>query len=199
MNNDTEVSIRFRNSVTGEKKLKEYSETLSKIKSVISGIDKGMIKEVEQTAQKTTEISKDLDKIGSKVNVAFNYTAIRTFGRALANTTRAISKAVSSSATYLENMNLLDVAFNNNTKEADKFVSKLSEMYGLDESWGYRTIGIFKQLANAMGVSAEAGDKLSTILTQLSIDTASLYNIDTSDAVSIFSSALAGLIIVWLA
>ena len=192
MNNDTEVSIRFRNSVTGEKKLKEYSETLTKIRSVISGIDKGMLKEVEQTAEQTKQINKSLDSMSKKVNIAFNYTAIRTFGRALANVTRAISKSVSSSASYLENMNLLDVAFNNNTREADKFVNKLSEMYGLDESWGYRTVGIFKQLANAMGVSAEAGDKLSTILTQLSIDTASLYNINTSDAVSIFSSALAG-------
>ncbi len=192
MNSDTEVSIRFRNSVTGEKKLKEYADTLKTIRSVVSGIDKGMIKEVEDTAQKTSDIAKDLKSIESKTTTAFNYSAIRTFGRALANTTRAISKAVSSSASYLENMNLLDVAFNNNTKEADKFVSRLTEMYGLDESWGYRTVGIFKQLANAMGVSAEAGDKLSTILTQLSIDTASLYNIDTSDAVSIFSSALAG-------
>ena len=192
MNNDTEVSIRFRNSVTGEKKLKEYADTLKTIRSVVSGIDKGMIKEVEQTAQKTSDIAKDLKSIESKTTTAFNYSAIRTFGRMLANVTRQMSKAISMSASYLENMNLLDVAFNNNTKEADKFVSRLTEMYGLDESWGYRTVGIFKQLANAMGVSAEAGDKLSTILTQLSIDTASLYNIDTSDAVSIFSSALAG-------
>lgn len=192
MNNDTEVSIRFRNSVTGEKKLKEYSETLTKIRSVISGIDKGMLKEIETTADQTKEINKTLEKMDKKVNLAFNYTAVRTFARAMMNLTKAISKSVSASASYLENMNLLDVAFNNNTKEADKFVNKLSEMYGLDESWGYRTVGIFKQLANAMGVSAEAGDKLSTILTQLSIDTASLYNIDTSDAVSIFSSALAG-------
>ena len=192
MNSDTEVSIKFRNSVTGEKKLKEYAETLKTIRSVVSGIDKGMIKEVEETAQKTSDIAKDLKSIERKTTTAFNYSAIRTFARMLANVTRQMSKAVSMSASYLENMNLLDVAFNNNTKEADKFVSKLTEMYGLDESWGYRTVGIFKQLANAMGVSAEAGDKLSTILTQLSIDTASLYNIDTSDAVSIFSSALAG-------
>lgn len=192
MNSDTEVSIRFRNSVTGEKKLKEYADTLKTIRSVVSGIDKGMIKEVEQTAQKTSDIAKDLKSIESKTTTAFNYSVIRTFGRMLTNVTRQMSKAVSMSASYLENMNLLDVAFNNNTKEADKFVSRLTEMYGLDESWGYRTVGIFKQLANAMGVSAEAGDKLSTILTQLSIDTASLYNIDTSDAVSIFSSALAG-------
>lgn len=192
MNSDTEVSIKFRNSVTGEKKLKEYAETLKTIRSVVSGIDKGMIKEVEGTAQKTSDIAKDLKSIESKTTTAFNYSAIRTFARMLANVTRQMSKAVSMSASYLENMNLLDVAFNNNTKEADKFVSRLTEMYGLDESWGYRTVGIFKQLANAMGVSAEAGDKLSTVLTQLSIDTASLYNIDTSDAVSIFSSALAG-------
>ena len=39
MNNQTDVSIKFKNSVTGEEKLKRYSTTLLTIKSVLSGID----------------------------------------------------------------------------------------------------------------------------------------------------------------
>ena len=31
MNNETDVSIKFKNSITGEKKLKEYAETLKTI------------------------------------------------------------------------------------------------------------------------------------------------------------------------
>ena len=48
--NQTEVSIRFKNYVNGEKKLEKYAETLSKIRSVTSGIDNGMIKNIEKSA-----------------------------------------------------------------------------------------------------------------------------------------------------
>ena len=203
MNNETNIGIKFTNKVTNERKVEKYREELSKIYGLLQAMDKGKILAIENATKTTTDALKEQNKMmqtnGSEsqkmarnFNLAFNYTTIRTFTRAMRNVVTSMSGMVKQSASYLENMNLLDVAFNNNTREADKFVNKLSEMYGLDESWGYRTVGIFKQLANAMGISAQAGDKLATILTQLSIDTSSLYNIDTSDAVSIFSSALAG-------
>ena len=203
MNNETDIGIKFSNKITNEKKLEKYSQELGKIYVLLKSMDKGKMLAIQNTTEATTQSLKEQNKLmgtnssesqkmARNFNLAFNYTTVRTFTRALKNVVTTMGNMVKQSASYLENMNLLDVAFNNNTKEADKFVNKLSEMYGLDESWGYRTVGIFKQLANAMGISAEAGDKLATILTQLSIDTASLYNIETSDAVSIFSSALAG-------
>ena len=203
LNNETDIGIKFTNKVTNERKVEKYREELTKIYGLLQAMDKGKILAIENATKTTTDALKEQNKLmqtnGSEsqkmarnFNLAFNYTTLRTFTRALKNVVTSMSGMVKQSASYLENMNLLDVAFNNNTREADKFVNKLSEMYGLDESWGYRTVGIFKQLANAMGISAQAGDKLATILTQLSIDTSSLYNIDTSDAVSIFSSALAG-------
>lgn len=197
---DTEVSLKFKNSITGSKKLEEYAERLNTIKSALSGINTGTMKEVDSSAKQVKNTSDEAKNLSKNLNLAFNYTAVRTFTRAFKNLFTTMSSMTSQSAAYLENMNLLDVAFNNNTTEATKFVNKLSEMYGLDESWGYRTVGIFKQLANAMGLSTEAGDKLSSIMTQFAIDTSSLYNIDTDDAVSILTSALAGLIKkVWLA
>lgn len=197
---DNEVSIKFKNSITGEKKLEKYKETLTHINSVLNGLNTGVAKELESSASKTSNISNDVKDIAKKTNLAFNYTTVRTFSRALKNVTQNIGSYINKSATYLENMNLLDVAYNNNTESAQRFVNKLSEMYGLDESWGYRTVGIFKQLANAMGITAEMGDKLSETMTQFAIDVSSLYNIETNDAVSILTSALAGLIIlVWLA
>ena len=134
----------------------------------------------------------ELKEINKTTKLAFSANAIQEFTRFLDKTIQVISKTTTKSANFLENMNLLDVAFQGNTTEAEKFVNKLSEMYGLDESWGYRTVGLFKQLANAMGLSADAGDKLSEVLTQLSIDTSSLYNISTDDTASILTSALAG-------
>ena len=68
----------------------------------------------------------------------------------------------------------------------------MSEMYGLDEAWVMKTTSLFKQLANAMGMSAETGERLSKLLTQMSVDISSLYNLDVSQVPQILQSALAG-------
>lgn len=189
MNNETSVSIKFKNSVTGEKKLEKYAETLSKINSIVNAIDVGKTKGMENSLKEPT---KDANKLEKGLSTAFNTVKITTFIASINKLTKTMSGYTKKSATYLENMNLLDVAFNDNTNEAKRFVNTLSEMYGLDESWGYKTVGIFKQLANAMGLADDVGTKMSKTLTQLAIDTSSLYNINVEDTVSILQSALAG-------
>lgn len=189
---DNEVKIQFKNNITGEKKLEKYKETLTQINLILNGLNTNTAKELETSAKNTGTISNDVKDIAKKTNIAFNYTTVRAFTRGLQGLTKEMGSYINKSATYLENMNLLDVAYNNNTESASKFVNKLSEMYGLDESWGYRTVGIFKQLSNAMGLAAEMGDKVSETMTQFAIDVSSLYNIDTNDAVSILTSSLAG-------
>lgn len=189
---DNEVKIQFKNSITGEKKLEKYKETLTQINSVLSGLDTKKIQDLKSGANDTKDMAKDIKNMSEKTNAAFNYTTVRAFTRGLQRLTQTIGGYINKSSAFYENLNLLRVAFDGNTEEADKFVNKLSEMYGLDESWGYRTVGIFKQLANSMGIANEMGTKMSKTLTQLSIDVSSLYNIDTDRAVSILSSALAG-------
>lgn len=192
MNNDTEVSIKFRNSITGESKLKQYAETLQKIQSVLSSMEQGKIKQMEQSASKMSNINNEADKMAKKVNIAFNYGALRMFASSLSRVYSGLIKVTQKSSEFLESFNLFQVAFDGNYREAEKFINKMSEMYGLDEAWLTRTVGLFKQLANAMGLSGEAGTKLSMLLTQMSVDLSSLYNIDTANVPPILQSALAG-------
>lgn len=192
MDNQTDVSIKFKNYVTGEKKLQTYAQTLATIKSVLTGINSGSTKQIEASAKSTSDISKDVKTIGNYTKLAFNYSTVREFARSLSRVFQEMSRLVTKSSEYLENINLFQVAFDNNYAEADKFINKLTEMYGLDESWLTRTVGIFKQLSNAMNLSSEAGTNLSTLLTQMSIDISSLYNVDIERASSTLQSALAG-------
>lgn len=192
MNNDAEVSIKFKNSITGENKLKNYAETLQKIQSVLSSMEQGKIKQMEQSAKNIGNISNEADRMARKVNIAFNYGAVRTFASSLSRVYSGIVKVTQKSSEFLESFNLFQVAFDGNYKEAERFMNKMTEMYGLDESWAIRTIGLFKQLANAMGLTADVGDRLSTLLTQMSVDISSLYNLDVSQVPSILQSALAG-------
>lgn len=199
MNNQTDVSIKFKNSVTGEEKLKRYSTTLLTIKSVLSGIDIKKTDQIKQAASSTKDMTSQVEKtsevadvLGKKLDAAFNVGVIKRFGSALGNTYKNIIKFTNASSDYLENFNLFQVAFDGSYQAAEKFVDKMTDMYGLDESWGIKTVGIFKQLSNAMNLSVEEGTKLSTLLTQMSVDISSLYNIDIDRASSVLQSSLAG-------
>lgn len=192
MNNQTDVSIRFKNYVDDEKKLERYAQTLAQIKSVTDGLNTGVANSLVQSAKDTKNISKDVSTMAKLSKTAFNYSTIREFTRSINRLITAYGKAIDASTAYLENINLYQVAFEGNYKSADKFIDTMTEMYGLDESWLTRTVGIFKQLSNAMGVSAETGERLSTLLTQMSLDIASLYNVDMERASSVLQSAMAG-------
>ena len=190
MNDQTEVSIKFTHKIDNEKKLKQYAETLKTINTFLTSIDTGKAKAVEDVATSTNKMvnkstTEGVKTLGNNLTKAFNITKLIAFRSAFERTIKQISNYTKKTADFLENWNLLDVAFQNNTTEAEKFVNTLTEMYGLDESWAYRTVGIFKQLSNAMGLTDEVGTKLSKTLTQLAIDTSSLYNIEIEDTVSI--------------
>lgn len=192
MNNDAEVSIKFKNYVTGEGKLKQYAETLTKIQSVLAGINEGKLKQIEQSKNTMNQVSNTAEKAAQKINVAFNYGVIKKFASALGNVYSGLIKVTQRSSEFLESFNLFQVAFEGNYQEAERFINKMSEMYGLDEAWLTKTVSLFKQLSNAMGLSAENGEKLSKLLTVMSIDISSLYNLDIEGVPSILQSALAG-------
>ena len=200
-----EIKLSFRNSITNTKRLEEYSKTLEKLNSILVGIDNGKLNQVAQATRSITKTRTETEKLNQqqqlmkKADTIINISALNQLMRSFGRVINTMSSMTRQSATFLENMNLLDVAFNNNTVEADKLVNRFSEMYGLDESWGYRTVGLFKQLSNAMGLTDEVGVKLSNTLSQLAVDLSSLYNVSTQEAVEKLTSALAGLIFVWLA
>lgn len=192
MDNQTSVSIKFANSITNQSKLEQYKQQLLVINSVLKGMDSGTLKSVEKGAKYTKNIDDTVGSVGKKVSMAFNYGVVTKFANGLKNVYTSLVRLANASNDYLEDINLFQVAFHNNYTEAERFVNKLSEMYGLDERWLTRTVGIFKQLSNAMRLSNEEGTKLSTLMTQMSIDISSLYNLDINKASSVLQSALAG-------
>ena len=209
MNNQTDIGIKFENKVVGQDEIKKYADSLKKITTYLNTLNgkaktlsitsksvannfKTTSKAVDQVTNSTKQASKSADDLYQKFKGMFTIGKIIASARAIKSLARGFTSLVAVSANYLENLNLVDVAFHNNTTSADKLTYKLSEMYGLDESWGYRTIGIFKQLSNAMGLAEETGTRLAKTMTLLSIDTASLYNMSVEEASNALQSALAG-------
>ncbi len=181
-----DLLINLNKNMSGFKK--STTSSLGEIKKPITETNK----EIQNISSNLKPVNKDLEQISKTTKIAFSYTAIREFTRALSRAFKVLSSFATKSSDYLENINLFQVAFDNSYNSAERFINKLTEMYGLDESWLTRTVGIFKQLSNAMNLSAEQGTRLSTLLTQMSIDISSLYNIDIERASSTLQSALAG-------
>lgn len=214
--NDTEVSLKFNNVIKNEAKLDEYIKKLEKVKALSQGINVGMLQEANKTIKQLDKNKKKVKDVNNETgslagiikNLASNFKSIKATGILTLVTllTRGLSKLVEIgvkntklSFDYLENLNLFAVAFKQvnktveeSSRSAIKFTNTLSEMYGLDESWVVRTTGKFKQLANAMNLGVETGEKLSKLLTQMSLDLASLYNVDIDRASSVLQSSLAG-------
>lgn len=192
MNNETDIGIKFSASVNGNKKLQELATSLSMIKGVADGLNTGAINSIEVGSNEMKEISKNTKTTANVMKLAFNFSTVRMFARTLGNVTKELTRLATKSSEYLENVNLFQVAFDGNYRSAERFINKVSEMYGLDESRLTRVVGIFKQLSNAMNVSAETGEKLATLMTQMSLDISSLYNVDFERATSVLQSALSG-------
>lgn len=191
MNNDKRIAINVETKLSGKstKELKDYADQLSRVQAFSNGIDKGALKQVNENLKETNKKLKNIEK---NTKDTFNIQGITSFLRVAKTLVTTLGKMTEKSSAYTENLNLYQVAFEGATAQADAFIDKLSEMYGLDESWLTRTVGTFKQLSNAMGLSVEQGSNLSTLMTQMAIDISSLYNTDVDRASTVLQSALAG-------
>jgi len=183
MNNQTDISLKFNNKITNLQSLEKYEKRLESLRKTMQDFPQGV-----NLGSFSNEVANNSEKMAR----AFNNIKFGAIVIALKKISNITGKLISQSSSYLENVNLYQVAFNGLYQEADHFVNKMSEMYGLDESWGTRTVGIFRQLANAMGLAREEADNLSYLMTQMSVDISSLFNVDVDRASQILQSALAG-------
>ena len=211
--NETKIKLTFNNSVTNAKKLETYSERLKEIYSLLQAIDRGKganITFVDVKTQKlkaSTNGAKNLAKeLGNEFSKAFGIAQMGAFIKSLEVLSNKITNLIKLSASYVENVNLLEVAYSNVNKETGQFnesiessskriedyIDKMSDLYGLDESRLTRSFGVFKQLANAMELPTETAENLSEIMVKMTNDISSLYNLDLNRASNALQSALVG-------
>lgn len=203
MDNETKIKIQFQNNVSGEKAIEKYAKELEKIYGLASSLNKGQLAQMTVSVNKAkdsvTETTESVKKLGSKFSNIFNVAKITAFTKAAEGLFTSLSRAATKSSAYIENVNLLEVAYKNanetieeSSQRIEAFIDKMSEAYGFDESRLTRQFGIFKQLANAMRLPAEEGERLSEIMVKMTNDVASLYNLDLERASNALQSALVG-------
>lgn len=208
----TRISVDFSSKVDGTKKLEDYAKQLQKIYTLLSAIDggkkglKGAKTEVDKISKSTDKANKDVDKMAKKFNIGFNIKSIAEVSRKIISLSGNIKKLTDQYSAYIENVNLLEVAYSRqsdglsdyntqvkeNSKNVKELIDQMSRVYGFDESRLTRQFGIFKQLSNAMKLPADTAEELSEHMVKMTNDIASLYNLPLDRASNALQSALAG-------
>lgn len=187
-----------------EKAKKKITSLQEKIKNLKEEI-KNLNTESQKTPTLLDKIQKSISSFKNGLN-RINYGLSTITGylrlsalRSLFYTARRLGSWVyemtKAYASYIENINLATVAYNGleeSMKSLYPFVEKISLAFGLNESEVIRAVGLFKQMANAMQLTQEQGDLLSTGLTKMAYDISSLYNLTFDRALSALQSALVG-------
>lgn len=103
-----------------------------------------------------------------------------------------VSKTISMTNEYVEDMNLFTVALGEYAESAYKYAESVSEIMGIDPAAWMRNQGIFMTLAEGFGVTSDRAIVMSRNLTQLGYDLSSFFNISSEDAMQKLQSGIAG-------
>lgn len=104
-----------------------------------------------------------------------------------------LSEATKSAIGFIENLNLFTVAMGDSIDEAQRFIDRMTEIYGMDPSNLYRYSGYFYQLTDAIGTTSKASKIMSLSLTKASNDISSLFNVDIETVVNNLASGMQGM------
>lgn len=117
---------------------------------------------------------------------ALLFNRVRVYGR-------YIQKIVQYAADYQETQNLWQVAMRDNISQAREFVRVMNTAYGISEQTLMNYQAIFKNMLSALGGISEAVSyNLSELLTQMTLDFASLYNVSIESAMNKFQAVVSG-------
>ncbi|MEG1506020.1 MAG: hypothetical protein RR478_00830 [Bacilli bacterium] len=186
----------FINKVSKIKELEKYSKILDKLGNSLQRINKyasqnsieKTTKKIEQLGDKSNKTTSLLSKINNKLKMPNLVAWVGMVKRAVSGITMFTDK----SASYVENLNLMQVAFKENRQSAEDFVDGLADTVGLDESSMTRQLGFYKQIGNSLDIASEKSDMLSKNLLKMQLDMASLYNLSFDKSGEVIQSALAG-------
>lgn len=190
------------------KSLNELNKTLGDLTNSFKGMS-------HQIKSSTTSLNSNLTRGSSSINrftMSFNNlnnstkNSIGNIGRlarkigqitilfyTLRNTYRKITHAIDEAISYTKSYNLFLTSLGENAREASLFLDDLSNSLMIDKSKAMRTMGLFYQISNSLGVISEKSLTLSKNLTKLAYDVSSFYAIGIEESITKLQSGLVGL------
>lgn len=103
-----------------------------------------------------------------------------------------ISKAITESNAYQEDLNLFTASMGQYAKEAQEYAENVGEIMGIDPAKWMRNQGVFNTLLSGFGSVADRSYLMSKNLTQLGYDISSFFNTSVEDAMQKLQSGVSG-------
>lgn len=158
---------------------------------------KNMNKEMENTNKKSSSFKQNMNSIASSLNKLTSFAKISALFYTLKQGLSVLSSFIQKSVSFTETLNLFNVAMNNTTGRAEKFINTMSQQFGLDPDTLMRYMGTFNLMADSMGLTEKNAYTLSETMTKLGVDMASLYNIPIEEAMNKLRAGISGETKIW--
>lgn len=198
----TKIDQAIKSAEQLNKKLEKTQKNLQKL-----GIKSGSVNKAlsNMNTSKVKNLSNDAKKAGSSFGFLSNQVKKATNGlhkgfdlgkmyfmfNTLKPIMQGIGGIIEKSVDYTETVNLFANAMGDLTGQAMTFQEKLSEAFGTAQTSMMKYQATYKNMLSALGgMSNQVTEKLSETLTLMSIDYASLYNVEMEDSAKKFQSAL---------
>lgn len=184
---------RFSDSSSdGDGKTQKVTQSLSKMKSVLSTVGNGL-----KTAGKAM-----LSFVKSTGDLPVKLMSIATAGQGLKSVFATLTgipignffaEGIKYAMNYTETLNQFTVVMGEAKDEVSDFVSKIENMYGLDTTTIMSMTSQFYQLASAIEMPVDSARKLSTGLTTAALDISSLFDADFNKVAEDLSAGMQGM------
>lgn len=146
---------------------------------------KKYVKDFNNEYKNTSKHTKDFNK-------AIQNISLDSFINNVSRATKAVRKFIDPFVNYIEDLNLLKVAFGDTGDAAKDLIDNIADVTGFDVATLTRGTATFRQLTSTLGATNEVADLLATNLEKMSLDLSSLYNVDLSRASYALQGALTG-------
>ena len=181
-----EDSIRI---ILEEKNAPQHKSATSDLKEETSALQGS-----KEAIDDVVKAKKEDEKANKGVNSSLLTTisTIKIFSETVQHVFNKVKNLVEQQSNYAENLNLMQNAFKDTNVVALDYIDTLGELYGFDESSLTKSLGLFRQLADAMGLTSKTADQLSYNLESMALDISSLYNVSVERSANALQSALTG-------
>lgn len=163
-----EQQVKFHQSI------KAKQDAVNKALEDAGLLKKKNAKETEKEnkqLEKQSKTVKNQSKIISELKGALGtFLSFRAIGK-------IIGGVINQAGSWIENLNLFSVTFNDQAEEMLDWALKFSDKLGVANNEIIKMAGLFKQVSTSIGVTDDVSDTLAKTLTSVSYDLASFYNI----------------------
>lgn len=147
---------------------------------------------VDKLKQSLSDAKDKLSGLGNSSNSFFSMGRFYGWYFILRQIATTFGGFINNINSYIENMNLFDVAMGKSAQSGEQLAQSLQNVLGVDSGEAMRYMGVFQELGSSFGIANKQAVTMSENMTQLGYDLASFYNISTGTAFEKLESVYTG-------